>query len=121
MAFDLSKEKHLIIICGHYEGFDDRISTIVDLEVSIGDYVLTGGEVPAMAITDSIVRLLPGVINERSYSEDSFSNEDYMLDYPSYTHPREFRGLTVPEVLLSGHHANIKKWREEQRKKMGKE
>ena len=121
MAFDLSKEKHLIIICGHYEGFDDRISTIVDLEVSIGDYVLTGGEVPAMAITDSIVRLLPGVINERSYTEDSFSNEDYMLDYPSYTHPRVYEGLEVPEVLLSGDHKKIDEWRRNEAIKRTKE
>ena len=121
MAFDLSKEKHLIIICGHYEGFDDRISTIVDLEVSIGDYVLTGGEVPAMAITDSIVRLLPGVINERSYTEDSFSNESYMLDYPSYTHPREYKGLKVPEVLLSGDHKKIEEYKRNEAIKRTKE
>lgn len=110
MAYDLSQEKHLIIICGHYEGFDERISSIVDMEVSIGDYVLTGGEIPAMVLTDSIVRLIPGVINERSHIEDSF-NENYLLDYPTYTKPRVFRGMEVPEILLSGDHAKIDAWR----------
>lgn len=110
MAYDLSKEKHLIIICGHYEGFDERILTLADMEISIGDYVLTGGEVPAMVIADSIIRLIPGVINERSHIEDSF-NENYLLDYPTYTKPREFRGMEVPEVLLNGNHAKINEWR----------
>ena len=89
MAYDLSNEKHLIIICGHYEGFDERIRSICDLEVSIGDYVLTGGEVPAMVLVDSITRLLPGVIREDSHLEDSF-NENYLLDYPTYTKPRVY-------------------------------
>lgn len=110
MAYDLSKEKHLIIICGHYEGFDERICSLVDYEISIGDYVLTGGEVPAMVLVDSIVRLLPGVINERSHIEDSF-NENYLLDYPVYTKPRVFRGMEVPEVLLSGDHKRIDEYR----------
>lgn len=110
MAYDLSKEKHLIIICGHYEGFDERICSLVDYEISIGDYVLTGGEVPAMVLVDSIVRLLPGVINERSHIEDSF-NENYLLDYPVYTKPRVFRGMEVPEVLLSGDHKKINEYR----------
>lgn len=110
MAYDLSKEKHLIIICGHYEGFDERITTLADMEISIGDYVLTGGEVPAMVIADSVIRLIPGVINERSHIEDSF-NENYLLDYPTYTKPREFRGMEVPEVLLNGNHAKINEWR----------
>lgn len=110
MAYDLSKKKHLIIICGHYEGFDDRVRALADLEVSIGDYVLTGGEIPAMVLVDSITRLIPGAINERSHIEDSF-NENYLLDYPSYTKPREFRGMKVPEVLLSGDHKRIDEYR----------
>lgn len=111
-AIELSKEKHLIFVCGHYEGYDERIRAFVDEEISIGDYVLTGGEIPAMAIMDSVIRLLPGVIKEDSYLEDSFMNN--RLDYPTYTKPASFRGLTVPEVLLSGDHAKIKQWREEQ-------
>ena len=120
MAYDLSKEKHLIFICGHYEGFDERITNFIDMEISIGDYVLTGGEIPAMAIADSIVRLLPGVIKEESHLEDSF-NEYYLLDYPSYTKPRVFRGLEVPEVLISGDHKRIEKWRKEESLKRTKE
>lgn len=119
LAYDLTKEKHIIIICGHYEGFDERIRTLVDLEVSIGDFVLTGGEIPSMAITDSIVRLLDGVITEGSHINDSF--HDNLLDYPVYTKPQEFRGMVVPDVLLSGHHENIKKWRLEQQLKRTKE
>lgn len=111
-AYELSNEKHLIIICGHYEGFDERIRTIADMEISIGDYVLTGGEIPAMALVDSITRLIPGVINERSHLDDSFNN-NYMLDYPTYTKPRIFRNMEVPEVLTSGNHAEIDKWRKQ--------
>ena len=111
-AIDLSHEKHLIFICGHYEGYDERIREFVDEEISIGDYVLTGGEIPAMAIMDSVIRLLPGVIKEDSYLEDSFMND--LLDYPTYTKPANYRGLKVPEILLSGDHAKIKAWREEQ-------
>ncbi len=110
MAYDLSEEKHLIIICGHYEGFDDRIRSICDLEISIGDYVLTGGEIPAMVLVDSIVRLIPGVINERSHIDDSFK-DNYLLDYPSYTKPRVFEGMEVPEILLSGDHKKIAEYR----------
>lgn len=110
MAYDLSNEKHLIIICGHYEGFDERIRSICDLEISIGDYVLTGGEVPAMVLVDSITRLLPGVIREDSHLEDSF-NENYLLDYPTYTKPRVYEGMEVPEVLLSGDHKKINEYR----------
>lgn len=109
-AYDLSKEKHLIIICGHYEGFDERITTLADYQISIGDYVLTGGEIPAMVLVDSITRLIPGVINERSHIEDSFS-ENYLLDYPTYTKPRVYRGMEVPEVLLSGDHKKIAEYR----------
>lgn len=101
--------KHLILLCGHYEGFDERIKNIVDLEVSIGDFILTGGEIPAMAITDSIVRLIDGVINSDSLISESF--EDDLLDYPVYTKPSNFRGLEVPEVLLSGDHKKISEWR----------
>jgi tRNA (guanine37-N1)-methyltransferase len=118
-AYSLSKEKHLIIICGHYEGFDERIRTLADIEISIGDYILTGGEIPAMAITDSIVRLIDGVIEEESHIKDSFN--DNLLDYPVYTKPREFRGMEVPEVLVSGDHAKIKEYRESERKRITKE
>lgn len=118
IALDLSDKKHLIIVCGHYEGYDERIRSFVDLEISIGDYILTGGEIPAMAITDSIVRLLPGVINKESYVEDSFTND--LLDYPTYTKPADFRGMKVPEVLLSGNHAKINEYRkQEQIKRTG--
>ena len=110
MAYDLRCEKHLIIICGHYEGFDERIRSICDLEVSIGDYVLTGGEVPAMVLVDSITRLIPGVIKEDSHLEDSF-NDNYLLDYPTYTKPRVYEGMEVPEVLLSGDHKKIAEYR----------
>ena len=110
MAYDLSKEKHLIIICGHYEGFDDRIESLADYLISIGDYVLTGGEVPAMVLADSIIRLIPGVINEQSHLNDSF-NDDYLLDYPTYTKPAIYNGLEVPEVLLSGDHQKVDEWR----------
>lgn len=112
MAYNLSQFNHLIIICGHYEGFDERIRTFVDLEISIGDYILTGGEIPSMVIIDSIVRLLDGIILESSHINETFNNN--LLDYPVYTKPREFRGMKVPEVLLSGHHENIRKWREQE-------
>lgn len=111
MAYDLKKVKHLIIICGHYEGFDDRIRSVVDLEISIGDYVLTGGELPSMIITDSVVRLVDGVIDEESHINDSFNPNTNLLDYPTYTKPREFMGLTVPDVLLNGNHKEIDEYR----------
>ena len=110
-AYELKNYKHLIIICGHYEGFDDRIRSVVDLEISIGDYVLTGGEIPAMAITDSIVRLIDGVIQEESHINDSFNPNTNLLDYPTYTKPREFNGMVVPEVLLNGNHKEIEEYR----------
>jgi len=110
IAYDLSQEEHLIIICGHYEGFDERILSICDYQISIGDYVLTGGEIPAMVLVDSIVRLIDGVIKEESHLEDSFSKNN-LLDYPTYTKPRVFRGLKVPEVLLSGDHKKIEEYR----------
>ncbi len=105
--------KHLIIICGHYEGFDERIKTLADEIVSIGEFVLTGGEIPAMAISDAVIRLLPGVINKNSLESESFDDDKY--DYPSYTKPSVFNDMVVPEELLSGNHALIKKWREENR------
>ena len=119
MAYDLSLEKHIIIICGHYEGFDERIRSLADIEISIGDYVLTGGELASMVITDSVVRLIDGVIEKESHINDSFNNN--LLDYPVYTKPVNFRGMKVPDVLLSGHHANIKKFREEEAYKKTKE
>ena len=112
MAIDLSLEKHLIIICGHYEGFDERIKTICDMELSIGDYILTGGEIPAMVLIDSITRLIDGVIRKESYLNESFT--DNLLDYPTYTKPRVYDGLVVPDVLVNGDHAKIDKWRREQ-------
>ena len=118
-AFELKNKKHLIIICGHYEGFDDRIRNYVYEVISIGDFVLTGGEVPAMAIIDSIVRLLPGVIKEDSFTNDSFTNN--LLDYPVYTKPRNFRGYTVPEVLTNGNHKLIEEYRKEMQIKRTKE
>ena len=118
-AFELKNKKHLIIICGHDEGFDDRIRNYVDEVISIGDFVLTGGEVPAMAIIDSIVRLLPGVIKEDSFTNDSFTNN--LLDYPVYTKPRNFRGYTVPEVLTNGNHKLIEEYRKEMQIKRTKE
>lgn len=113
MAVSLKDEKHLVFICGHYEGFDERIRSLCDMEISIGDYVLTGGELPAMVISDSIIRLLDGVITDTSLVDESFN--DKLLDYPTYTKPQEFRGMKVPDILLSGDHAKIKAWREEKR------
>ena len=100
---------HLILLCGHYEGFDERIRSYVDMEVSLGDFVLTGGEAAALVISDAVIRLLQGVIQEESHSDDSFENG--LLEYPQYTRPIEFDGQRVPDVLLSGHHENIRKWR----------
>lgn len=109
VAKRLSEHKHLIIICGHYEGFDERIKTRVDEVISIGDYILTGGEIPAMAITDSITRLIPEVITNKSLLDESFN--DSLLDYPTYTKPAEYRGLKVPDVLTSGNHQKINEYR----------
>lgn len=108
-AYELSKHKHIIILCGHYEGFDERIRSFVDLEISIGDYVLTGGEIPAMVLIDSVSRYVEGVLSKDSTSEESFSQG--ILEYPQYTRPEVFEGEKVPEILLSGHHQNINKWR----------
>ena len=120
MVEDLSKEKHLILLCGHYEGIDQRvIDKIVDEEISIGDYVLTGGEIPAMVLIDSVSRYTEGVLSQESIKEESFS--DGLLEYPQYTRPEIFEGEKVPEVLLSGHHGNIDNWRKEQSIKITKQ
>jgi tRNA (guanine37-N1)-methyltransferase len=109
----LSGEQHVVLLCGHYEGFDERILSIVDEEISMGDFVLTGGEIPAMAIVDSVVRLIPGVLgHEDSAHDESFSAG--LLEYPQYTRPEEFRGMKVPDVLKGGNHAEIAKWRKGQ-------
>lgn len=113
MVQDLAKEENIILLCGHYEGIDQRvIDEIVDEEISIGDYVLTGGELPAMVLIDSVSRYVEGVLKEDSVQEESFT--DGLLEYPQYTRPEVFLGKRVPEVLLSGHHENIKKWRRNQ-------
>jgi tRNA (guanine37-N1)-methyltransferase len=118
-AYELKNYKHLIIVCGHYEGFDERIRNFVSEEISIGDYILTGGEIPAMAVSDSVIRLIDGVIKKESYLEESFTNN--LLDYPTYTKPQEFRGLKVPEVLLSGDHKKVDEWRHLEQIKKTKE
>ena len=118
-AFELKDKKHLIIICGHYEGFDERIYTLADELVSIGNFILTGGELVSMMITDSVVRLIDGVITSTSLEYESFN--DNLLDYPVYTKPRNFRGMEVPEVLVSGNHKLINEYREEERKRITKE
>ncbi|RZI48832.1 tRNA (guanosine(37)-N1)-methyltransferase TrmD [Lactococcus kimchii] len=110
MAEELAQEEQLIFICGHYEGYDERIKTLVTDEISLGDFVLTGGEVAATVMVDAVVRLLPGVLGKAaSHEDDSFSSG--LLEYPQYTRPEDFRGMKVPEVLMSGHHENIRKWR----------
>ena len=113
-AKKLFQNEHIILLCGHYEGIDQRIlDEIVDMEISIGDFVLTGGEIPAMAIIDSVLRLVPGVLSE----ESSYENESHysgLLEYPQYTRPEEFMGRKVPEILLSGHHAKIEEWKRQQ-------
>lgn len=118
-AYELKTYKHLIIICGHYEGFDERIKTLADEIISIGDYVLTGGELPAMIITDAITRLLDGVINKESLESESF--KDNLLDYPVYTKPSEYRGMKVPDILLSGNHQKIDSYRQNERIRITKE
>ena len=120
IAYDLSSKKHLILLCGHYEGFDERIKSICDMEISIGDYVLTGGEVPAMVIVDAVARLIPGVIRKESHLADSF-NDKHLLDYPTYTKPYDFRGMKVPDVLISGDHKKIDEYRYEESLKKTKE
>ena len=112
--------KHLVLICGHYEGIDQRvIDTFVDMELSIGDYILTGGELPAMVLVDSVARLLPEVLgNDQSFKNETF--KDNLIEFPQYTRPSEFRGLKVPEVLLSGNHQEVEKWRKQQSEELTK-
>mgnify|MGYP002335994986 CR=1 FL=1 len=113
IAHKLAEEKELILVAGHYEGYDERVMELVDMEISIGDYVLTGGELPAMVLVDGVVRLIPGVLgNEQSNKNESFSHG--LLEHPQYTRPESFEGKKVPEVLLSGHHAEIEKWRKDE-------
>jgi len=116
VAKELLTEEHLVFVCGHYEGFDERVLKFIDEEISLGDFVMTGGEIAAMAMVDAIVRMIPGVLgSQESYEKDSFF--DNCLDYPQYTKPREFKGLKVPDVLLSGDHAKIDKWRKDMQEK----
>jgi len=113
IAKELSAEDRLVLLCGHYEGVDERVMNIIDDEISVGDYVLTGGELPAMLLVDCVSRLIPGVLgSEESAADESFSED--LLEYPQYTRPASFRGMDVPEVLLNGHHAKIQAWRQEQ-------
>ena len=115
-AQELSKLDRIVLLCGHYEGVDERVNTLIDEELSIGDYVLTGGELPAMVLVDCLARFIPGVLG----SEDSAADESHangLLEYPQYTRPASFRGMDVPEILLNGHHANIQKWREAEARK----
>ena len=111
LANELAKEDSITLIAGRYEGFDERISNLVDEEISIGDYVLTGGELPSMIVADAIIRLVPNVIKKESFTNDSFQKN--LLDYPQYTRPANYKGMKVPEVLLNGNHKEIEKWRED--------
>ena len=115
VARELASEQHVLLLCGSYEGFDERIRSLVDDELSIGDYVLTNGGLPAMVVIDSVTRLIPGVLGDEESSHDESFSEG-LLEYPHYTRPAEFRGMKVPEVLMSGNHAEIEKWRREQAK-----
>ena len=118
-AIELTGYKHLILLCGHYEGFDERIKSICDKFISVGDYILTGGEIPSMILIDSITRLLDGAITKDSLDSESFTNN--LLDYPTYTKPRNYKGMEVPSILLSGDHQKIAKWREIESLKKTKE
>lgn len=111
-AQELSKHEHLIFLCGHYEGIDERCYNFIDEEISLGDFILTGGEMAAIPIVDSIIRLLPSVINQESLKNESFTGD--LMDFPQYTKPRSFMGMDVPDVLLSGDHGKIDKWRQEE-------
>ncbi|TNE91993.1 MAG: tRNA (guanosine(37)-N1)-methyltransferase TrmD [Deltaproteobacteria bacterium] len=120
VAEQLVTHEHMIVVCGHYEGIDARIETLVDEELSLGDFVLTGGEIAAVAYVDAVARLVPGVLgNAASAMDESFSG--HLLEYPQYTRPREFRGMEVPDVLLSGHHARIESWRQQQAERRTRE
>jgi len=113
IAKELSGEERIVLLCGHYEGVDERVMEIIDDEISVGDYVLTGGELPAMIVVDCVSRLIPGVLgSDESAADESFSED--LLEYPQYTRPASFRGMDVPEILLNGHHAKIQAWRKEQ-------
>jgi tRNA (guanine37-N1)-methyltransferase len=115
LAIELAAQERLILACGHYEGFDERIRQLADIEISLGDFVLSGGEVPAMAVADAVIRLLPGALGkDESTHEESFGQGGGLLEYPQYTRPRDYRGMQVPDVLLSGDHAKIAAWRAEQ-------
>ncbi len=118
-AHELSKEEHIILLCGHYEGLDERISKYVDEEISIGDYILTGGEIASLAVSDAIVRLLDGAITHDSIEEESFENG--LLEYPQYTEPYEYDGQTIPDILYSGNHEAISKWRQKESLRITKE
>lgn len=119
LACEFASYEHIVILCGHYEGVDQRvIDNLIDKEISIGDYVLTGGELPAMVIIDSLARQIPGVIDGESLLSESFSGEEKSLEYPQYTRPANFNGLEVPEILLSGDHGKIAKWRKEMSEKI---
>ncbi|MEK7129828.1 MAG: tRNA (guanosine(37)-N1)-methyltransferase TrmD [Patescibacteria group bacterium] len=114
-ALELSHLDHLILLCGHYEGVDERIRTLVDEEISIGDYITTGGEIPAMVVVDSITRLIPGVLKKTEATQrESFSSDEPLLEYPQYTRPETYKRMSVPDILLSGNHAKIDTWRKEQ-------
>ncbi len=119
LAQEYAKKSHIILICGHYEGVDERILNYVDAEISIGDFILTGGEIPAMAIADSLIRLIDGVIKKESSEEETFSHD--LFDYPTYTKPAVYDGYAVPDVLLSGNHEKIRLWREEMARKKTEE
>jgi len=120
IAKELIKYDNITLLCGHYEGFDERVYNFVDESISIGDYVLTGGEIPAMAIVDSVSRLVPGVISEDSPDSESFMEKNksgnYLMEYPQYTRPIEYRGMKVPDILMSGNHAEIEHWRNSMKK-----
>jgi tRNA (guanine37-N1)-methyltransferase len=118
LAGELSKERHLVIVCGHYEGVDERIrEALIDLEISIGDYVLTSGNLPAMVVVDTVARLLPGVLGSEASKEDESFSDSALLEYPQYTRPEQYRGMKVPDVLLSGNHGEIAEWRLAQAKR----
>jgi tRNA (guanine37-N1)-methyltransferase len=121
LATELATREALMLVCGRYEGFDERVRAYVDVEISLGDFVMTGGEVAAMAIVESVVRLLPGVLGNEASTREESHGEDGLLEYPQYTRPAEFRGAAVPEVLASGHHGAIAKWRRAEAEKRTRE
>lgn len=123
-AISFSKFKHLILLCGHYEGIDERVRSLVDATISLGDFIVTGGEIPAMLITDAVVRLIPGVLKEHATGLESFSlvsQNKQLLEYPQYTMPRDYRGMKVPDILVSGNHPKINKWKQQEAEKITKQ